>query len=57
MLGMGLAVAKEDRYDQKYYQWMVFVFIIQALVFYIPSYLWSIWEAGRLEMLCENLCK
>jgi len=57
MLGMGLAVAKEDRYNQKYYQWVVFVFILQAIMFFLPSYLWSVWEAGRLDMLCENLCK
>jgi hypothetical protein len=54
---MGLVIQEKDRYYQKYYQWIVFVFIGQAMIFYLPSYLWSVWEGGRLKMLCENLCK
>ncbi|GJQ72035.1 hypothetical protein Trydic_g3137 [Trypoxylus dichotomus] len=40
---------------QKYYQWVCLVFCFQALLFYIPRYLWKTWEGGRLRLLAKDL--
>lgn len=42
---------------QKYYQWVCVVFCIQALMFYLPRYLWRLWENGRLNLLIKDLSK
>ncbi|XP_031637537.1 innexin inx2-like [Contarinia nasturtii] len=39
----------------KYYQWVCFVLFFQARLFYIPRYLWKIWEENRIKMLVHNL--
>ena len=39
----------------KYYQWVCFVLFFQALLFYIPRFLWKTWEAGRMKTLAHNL--
>lgn len=41
--------------SQKYYQWVCIVFCFQALLFYIPRYLWKNWEGGRLRLLVKDL--
>ncbi|KAL0276066.1 UNVERIFIED_CONTAM: hypothetical protein PYX00_003728 [Menopon gallinae] len=41
----------------KYYQWVCFVLFFQAILFYIPRYLWKTWEGGRIKMLvCDLNC-
>lgn len=40
---------------QRYYQWMVMVLIGQALVCYLPAYLWKLFEGGFLQDLCKGL--
>jgi len=35
----------------KYYQWVVFFLIFQAILFYIPYYIWKSFENGRIKML------
>lgn len=39
----------------KYYQWVCFTLFFQAILFYIPRYLWKVWEAGKLRMLVQDL--
>lgn len=39
----------------KYYQWVSFVLFIQALFFYVPRFVWKIWENGRISMLVSNI--
>lgn len=39
----------------KYYQWVCFVLFFQAMLFYVPRYLWKTWEAGRIKMLVLDL--
>lgn len=39
----------------KYYQWVYFTLLIQAILFYIPRYIWKILEGGKLEKLTHNL--
>ncbi|XP_015789262.1 innexin inx2 [Tetranychus urticae] len=45
----------EKKVYHKYYQWVCFVLFIQAIFFYIPRYLWKIWEGGRLRSLVLGL--
>ncbi|XP_017782370.1 PREDICTED: innexin inx2-like [Nicrophorus vespilloides] len=45
----------EEIITQKYYQWVCIVFCFQALLFYIPRYLWKSWEAGRLRLIVKDL--
>lgn len=45
----------EDRNYQKYYQWVPFIFIFQAVLSYIPAMMWKIWEGGRLRALCSKI--
>ncbi|XP_011864067.1 PREDICTED: innexin inx2 [Vollenhovia emeryi] len=39
----------------KYYQWVCFTLFFQAILFYLPRYLWKIWEGGRIKMLVLDL--
>ncbi|KAG8034515.1 hypothetical protein G9C98_007591 [Cotesia typhae] len=39
----------------KYYQWVCFALFFQAILFYVPRYLWKTWENGRLKMLVLDL--
>lgn len=40
---------------QMYYQWVSIVLCFQALLFYLPRYLWVTWEGGRLRLLIKDL--
>ncbi|XP_055307225.1 innexin inx2-like [Sitodiplosis mosellana] len=39
----------------KYYQWIYFTLLIQAILFYVPRYVWKIWEGGKMQKLSSNL--
>lgn len=39
----------------KYYQWVCFTLFFQAMLFYVPRYLWKTWEGGRIKMLVLDL--
>lgn len=42
---------------QRYYQWVCFVLFFQAMLFYIPRFMWKMWEGGRIEQLVGELNK
>lgn len=54
--GVATHVEHEDeiRYH-KYYQWVCFTLFFQAILFYVPRYLWKTWEGGRIKMLVLDL--
>jgi len=52
--GVGPEGDGEVKYH-KYYQWVCFTLFFQAILFYIPRYLWKVWEAGKLKMLVQDL--
>jgi len=51
----GLGPVEEGLKYHKYYQWVCFTLFFQAILFYIPRYLWKIWEGGKLTMLVSGL--
>lgn len=38
-----------------YYQWVCFVLLLQAAIFYIPRWLWKNWEGGKIVHLMLDL--
>lgn len=44
----------ERRY-YAYYQWVCFILFLQAVFFYFPFYLWSVWEGGLLRAVSLNM--
>jgi len=53
--GISKYVEGERRVYHKYYQWVCFVLFLQAMMFYVPRYLWKMWEGGRLRSLVLGL--
>lgn len=49
--GIDKSVPGEDRIYHQYYQWVCFVLFLQAAMFYVPRYVWKIWEGGRMKAL------
>lgn len=53
--GVGPSSAKDPVVHHAYYQWVPFVLFFQALLFYVPHFLWKKWEGGRLKALVTGL--
>lgn len=54
--GVASHVEGEDEIKyHKYYQWVCFALFFQAMLFYVPRYLWKSWEGGRIRMLVLDL--
>ncbi|XP_026752543.2 innexin inx2-like [Galleria mellonella] len=54
-LGVGPPTENDEQIKHTYYQWVCFVLLGQAVMFYIPRYIWKIWEGGRLKALAADL--
>ncbi len=39
----------------KYYQWVAFVLLLEAGIFYLPRYIWRNCERGLVRVLVGNL--
>ncbi|XP_065169616.1 innexin inx2 [Atheta coriaria] len=46
---------QDEKKYHKYYQWVCFALFFQAMLFYVPRYLWKTWEGGRIKMLVQEL--
>ncbi|KAK2710341.1 innexin inx2-like [Artemia franciscana] len=46
---------EEEVMYHKYYQWVVFMLFFQAMMFYIPRYIWKTAEKGRLSIMTFSL--
>jgi len=54
----GVAGSSKDETDKKYvkyYQWVCFCLFFQAILFYVPRWLWKNWEAGKIHALMMDL--
>lgn len=38
-----------------YYQWVPFMLFFQAITFYVPHWIWKMWEGGKIRMLTKNM--
>lgn len=47
-------ILEKDREYHHYYQWIVVILIVQAILFVIPAHLWKSWEGGRISHLCSR---
>ncbi|XP_050459702.1 uncharacterized protein LOC126855791 isoform X1 [Cataglyphis hispanica] len=41
--------------QHKYYQWVIFFLLLQAILFYTPRWLWKGWEGGKIHALMMDL--
>ncbi|XP_006624448.1 innexin shaking-B isoform X1 [Apis dorsata] len=41
--------------QHKYYQWVIFFLLVQAILFYTPRWLWKGWEGGKIHALMMDL--
>lgn len=53
--GMGTPKEGEELRYHKYYQWVGFFLIFQAITFYIPRLVWKYREGGRMRTLVEDI--
>jgi len=55
----GVITSSVDEEDERryvsYYQWVGFTLFFQAILFYIPRWLWKNWEAGKITALMMDL--
>jgi len=53
--GIDKTIDPEERRYVRYYQWVCFCLFFQAILFYIPRWLWKNWEAGKVGALTMDL--
>jgi hypothetical protein len=55
----GVITSAHDQEDERryvtYYQWVGFTLFFQAILFYVPRWLWENWEAGKITALMMDL--
>ncbi|GIX84809.1 innexin inx2 [Caerostris darwini] len=45
----------ENRKYHAYYQWVCFVLFLQAILFYMPRYMWKFFDGGKVKTLVMGL--
>ncbi|KAF0299509.1 Innexin shaking-B [Amphibalanus amphitrite] len=53
--GIGKPKDPDDVRYIKYYQWVCFCLFFQAILFYIPRWLWKNWEGGKIHSLLLDM--
>ncbi|XP_037940175.1 innexin inx5-like [Teleopsis dalmanni] len=53
--GVGPEDHSTERVYLRYYQWVIMMLLVEALFFYMPSFLWKVWEGQRLKQLCSDV--
>lgn len=55
--GVGVSRHNDEKYYHMYYQWVGVFLVVQAMMFYTPRYLWTIFEGGRIKSLSNEMGK
>jgi len=55
--GLGVNLPDDEVVYHAYYQWVPIVLFLQAIVFYLPRYLWKSVEAGLFDVVLGGLDK
>lgn len=53
-IGAGLYEAKDQKH-YAYYQWVCFILFFQAILCYVPRWLWGAWEGGLMQTIVLGL--
>ncbi|XP_071519070.1 innexin inx2-like isoform X2 [Panulirus ornatus] len=53
--GVGPQQGHEPTTYHTYYQWVPFVLFVQGLMFYVPHWLWKVWEGGLFKEVIQDL--
>lgn len=49
--------SEENKVYQRYYRWISLLFILQACVLHLPAYLWTGFEGGLMQKICNEFGK
>ncbi|XP_022174269.1 innexin inx3-like isoform X1 [Myzus persicae] len=41
--------------SHSYYKWVPFMLFFQAMTFYVPHWIWKIWEGGKIRMITNGM--
>lgn len=53
--GMGTPKEEDATKYHRYYQWVGFFLIFQAVCFYLPRLTWKMWEGGKLKEMVSGM--
>ncbi|KAJ3643044.1 hypothetical protein Zmor_025782 [Zophobas morio] len=51
----GLGNENQERRYHSYYQWVPFVLFFQGVLFYMPHWVWKIWEDEKVRTISEGM--
>ncbi|XP_059486312.1 innexin inx2-like [Neocloeon triangulifer] len=54
-MNVGVEDSTKTQIRHDYYQWVSLALIAQAALTYLPSFVWRIWEGGRIKSLASGL--
>lgn len=51
----GLGNDNQEKRYHSYYQWVPFVLFLQGILFYVPHWIWKMWEDDKIRMISEGM--
>ena len=52
--GVGAEASGHEKRYHSYYQWVPFILFLQGVLFYLPHWLWKLYEGGRIRNLTDG---
>jgi hypothetical protein len=53
--GVGAYSLEDEKVHHAYYQWVPLILALQAVMFYLPHFIWKMMEGGRMEQIIDDL--